>query len=118
LSKLYDQLKQAARQRGEEPEAGLLAQALQARRDAQSGPLDPAAMAPAQPAAAPQQAAPPPRRRFPRAPVLLTVAIFIAVLMAWRAAPWHAPAKLRIDPAALKLDSRLDDTRVRKTNTH
>jgi hypothetical protein len=30
------------------------------------------------------------------------------VALAWNAAPWRAPQKLKIDPAELKLDRSLD----------
>ena len=52
---------------------------------------------------------------MPLAAAGLAALIFLAVVLAWRAAPWKAPAKQRIDPAALKLDPYLDITRLRQT---
>ena len=86
----------------------LLLDALRKAEDARDRTrgIDPAAPpAPAVPAPA---AAPSPAGPSPLVGLGLAVAIFVAVVSAWHSQPWRAPAKARVDPAALKLDYRLD----------
>src|SRR5690242_10404086 len=40
--------------------------------------------------------------------IALAAAIFAVVVIAWNAAPWRAPQKIKIDPTDLKLDRSLD----------
>jgi hypothetical protein len=56
--------------------------------------------------------------RAPRSPVValaLTAAILLATWLAWHEQPWRAPVRMKIDPAALKLDRHLDSASPRGT---
>jgi hypothetical protein len=118
LSKLFDQLKNAARGR-EERSPGILLEALQrAKSSSPAGPDRPTAddapapvEAQSEPTLAgesPAEAAAPPAATGSYAGITLAVAIFVAVVLAWNAAPWRAPQKTKIDPTELKLDRHLD----------
>ena len=134
MSKLFDQLKDAARSRDKSP--GLLLEALEKShgRDAATAPDDP--VAPASGSAARAQAGAQSAEIGPRpsaaiaaagatsadvppaqaaagetsapstsyAGIALAAAILAVAWLAWNAAPWRAPQKLKIDPATLKLD--------------
>ena len=122
MSKLFDQLKDAARER----EGGILMDALARKQAANSAqaelPLPQAAAArlardeplPAfespPPANPEEQAARPPpvSSRSPLVGIGLAAAIFAVAVVAWHAAPWRAPQKVRIEPETLKLDRKLD----------
>ena len=119
MSKLFDQLKNAARDR-EERSPGLLLEALQkSKASSPTGPRgdDVAADDSRAEAAVPsgaRGATPdaavglPPPTSPPYLGIALAVAIFATVVVAWNAAPWRAPQKLKIDPTELKLDRTLD----------
>ena len=122
MSKLFDQLKKAARGRRDRS-PGLLLEALQKaqerRGDAPAAPASvvapdsPAARSPvvAQPAGTSAAASAPAASLASRSSysgILLAVAIFLVVLVAWHSAPWRAPAKVKIDPTELKLDRSFD----------
>ena len=93
MSKLFDQLKNASRNR-EEKSPGLLLEALQ--RSQQRDPNT--AADPVAPAKAGAQSP------APYAGIALATAIPATAWLVWSAAPWRAPEKARIDPSALKLD--------------
>jgi hypothetical protein len=126
LSKLFDQLKDAARSR-EESSPGLLANALKRQQEnaaavspAQAGAQSPELVSPAQAGAqsAPWPAAPSPDTRISRySGVGLAIIIFAVAVLAWRSAPWTPPRKHKIDPASLKLDRALDLQRVPSKGT-
>jgi hypothetical protein len=107
LSKLFDQLKTAARSRRDRS-PGLLLEALQKAQEARDGPAaaEPI-VAPGAPAGESEPAASL-ASRSSYSGVLLALAIFLVVLAAWYAAPWRAPAHIKIDPTDLKLDRSLD----------
>jgi hypothetical protein len=120
LSKLFDQLKKAARSRRDRS-PGLLLDALQKAQERRDAPVAPVSVATPdppgarsigepQPAIAPSVSAPaaPLDSRSSYSGILLAVAIFVAVLFAWHSAPWRAPQKIKIDPTELKLDRSLD----------
>jgi hypothetical protein len=128
LSKLFDQLKKAARTR-EEKSPGLLLEALkatseagQARPPADVAPASAGAQSPivasAQPvtpgAASPNPVTPGaalpqrPGAQSPYAGIIIAAAILGIVVLAWNAAPFRAPAKVKIDPSGLKLERSLD----------
>ena len=103
MSKLFDQLKDAARSR-EEKSPGLLLEALQRSQDrdpntaAETAPVAPAG----DPVAPGQASAQSPRTSY--AGIALAALILAVAWLAWNATPWRPPQKLRIDPATLKLD--------------
>ena len=129
MSKLFDQLKDAARER----EGGILLDALarkQAANPAQAelplpeaaaarlpqdvpplglqtaapaGPETPSPKPPTVPAGSP-----PLSDKSPLVGVGLAAAIFAVAVVAWHAAPWRPPQKVRIQPETLKLDRKLD----------
>ena len=112
MSKLFDQLKKAARTR-EEKSPGLLLEALKATSGA--GPDRPTAdVAPElagtqSPAATPQQTgAQSSHKPYPYAGIVVAAAILAVVVIAWNANPWRAPARVKIDPSGLKLERSLD----------
>jgi hypothetical protein len=121
LSKLFDQLKKAARSRRDRS-PGLLLEALQKAQETRDGPVAPASAAAPESSSAPSFAAPdragaPAAVSAPAAPfasrssysgILLALAIFLVVVAAWYSTPWRAPAKVKIDPTDLKLDRSLD----------
>jgi len=134
LSKLFDQLKEAARER----EGGILLDALARKQKAPGSaaqaelPLPQAAAerlreAPEPPAGEPAAAGRGPASAMASRPVApsrsslagiaLAVAIFALVFFAWEAAPWRAPQKLRIEPESLKLDRTLDLQRAPSKGT-
>jgi hypothetical protein len=113
LSKLLDQLKDATRTR-EEKSPGILLEALQRSqtRDPNTAAETAPVPAPA-PAGAPSPAAPAPNsvapepagaQSSPYAGIVLAAAILAGAWLAWNAAPWSAPQKVRIDASTLKLD--------------
>ena len=119
LSKLFDQLKKATRSR-EQKSPGLLLEALQ-KAQRYRDPITPAEpgtppgteAAAAKPgtAAAPAQAGS--ESLISKSPssyagIFLALAILAIVWLAWNAAPWRAPEKIKIDPTGLKLDRTLD----------
>jgi hypothetical protein len=107
LSKLFDQLKNAARDR-EQRSPGLLIEALQRKAPPAAEPDRPTAdEAPAQSGDEPAPASVAPANPA-FAGIALAIAIFAAVVVAWNAAPWRAPQKIRIEPTELKLDRNLD----------
>ncbi len=111
MSKLFDQLKKAARTR-EEKSPGLLLEALQRSQhpDAIVAPAEPVTPG-ATPAELVTPGAAPPQRlgaRFPYSGVILAAAILAVVVIAWNANPWRAPARVKIDPSGLKLERSLD----------
>jgi hypothetical protein len=119
LSKLFDQLKNAARGR-EERSPGLLLEALQkAKASSPTGANPPTGDdTPARPGAqaelplapdAPATTHPSPTTAVNSyVGIALAAGIFTAVVIAWNAAPWRAPQKIKIDPTELKLDRTLD----------
>jgi hypothetical protein len=116
LSKLFDQLKDAARSReGQSP--GLLANALQRQKAGQDAsgttPVE-AASAPESPAASGGTT---PSRITSYSGIGLAVLIFAVAVFAWHSAPFRAPQKLRIDPSGLKLDRSLDLDRTTPKGT-
>jgi hypothetical protein len=128
LSKLFDQLKGAARSR-EEKSPGLLVDALKRQQEGAAGP--PEAVAPAQAGA--QSAVPTPvtpgapeaQRTGGESPsrissisgIGLAILIFAVAVVAWRSAPWVPPKKLKIDPSELRLDRSLDLQRTTPKGT-
>ena len=108
MSKLFDQLKDAARSR-EEKSPGLLADALQRQK---SAPVEAAAPAPAAVPAATSST-----RITSYSGIGLAVVIFAVAVFAWHSAPFRAPQKLRIDPSGLKLDRTLDLQRTTPKGT-
>ena len=106
MSKLFDQLKNAARNR-EEKSPGLLLEALKSTSAA--GPDRPTAgVAPVSAGAQSPIVAPPPAKPSPYAGVIVAAAILGVVFLAWNASPWRAPARVKIDPSGLKLERNLD----------
>jgi len=104
LSKLFDQLKKAARSRRDRS-PGLLLEALQKAQDRRDGPVAP------EPVVTPAETSAPaafPASRSSYSGFLLALAIFLVVLAAWYSSPWRAPQKIKIDPTDLKLDRSLD----------
>jgi hypothetical protein len=122
LSKLFDQLKDAARSR-EEKSPGLLAGALKRQQENQAGgvPAEPppvAAATVADRAASPPVAAPHLLTRVSHfSGVGLAMLIFLVAVLAWRSSPFNPPHKLKIDPSVLKLDRTLDLGRVSPKGT-
>ena len=123
MSKLFDQLKDAARSR-EEKSPGILADALKRQHQRQAGeaaPQPPAgnAAAGADPALAqPAPAAPQLLTRLSHlSGVGLAILIFLVAVLAWRSAPFTPPRKLKIDPSELKLDRTLDLGRLSPKGT-
>ena len=141
MSKLFDQLKDAARNR-EEKSPGLLVDALRRQQEASAageaatgepvppvdsgGPVTPGA--PQEQRAGAQPAAPlvTPAKAGPQASasrfsqysgVGLAIIIFAVAVLAWRAAPWSPPLKHRIDPSELRLDRTLDLQRAPSKGT-
>lgn len=105
MSKLFDQLKGAARDR----EGGLLLAALakaQQRKDGTSSPPATATAAPAKAGAKSTASS-----HTPYAGIAVALAIFAIVILAWHSAPWRAPDRRKIDPATLKLDRNFDPER-------
>jgi len=109
LSKLFDQLKDAARSR-EEKSPGLLVDAL--KRQQEGGPVTPGA--PTEPVT---PAAPSPTRISSYSGIGLAIIIFLVAVLAWRSAPWSPPKKHRIDPSELKLDRSFDSQRIPSRGT-
>jgi len=118
LSKLFDQLKKAAGSR-EQKSPGLLLDALQkaqSRVDADRGVVPTAIVAPpATPGAAPPEPVTPgaatpqrPGAQSTYAGAIVAAAILGVVVLAWNAAPFRVPAKVKIDPSGLKLERNLD----------
>jgi hypothetical protein len=70
-----------------------------------------------EPGSPPSHGQPATRQRHSTPVIAATLAtvIFLGVAFAWRSAPWKYPPKVRIDPAALKLEHNLDITRLRQT---
>ena len=111
MSKLFDQLKDAARSREQSP--GLLLGALQRSQErdpttaadtvapGQAGAHSSGAPAPVAvgPVAPPQSGA-----RSSYAGIGLAAVILTVTWLAWNAAPWRAPQRVKIDPTTLKLD--------------
>ena len=116
MSKLFDQLKDAARSR-EEKSPGLLVDALKRQQEGVAPAPD--AVAPAPDAVAPAQAGAqsPPSRISSFSGVGLAILIFAVAVLAWRAAPWVPPKKLKIDPSELRLDRSLDLQRTTPKGT-
>ena len=125
MSKLFDQLKDATRNR-EEKSPGLLLEALQRSqtRDpntaAETAPAD--SIAPAKAGAqsaenGPRPGAPTVAAGATSAPsssyagIILAAIILAVAWLAWNAAPWRPPHKVKIDPAALKLDRNFQPDR-------
>ena len=126
MSKLFDQLKDAARSR-EEKSPGLLADALKRQQEnavagqpaatSAEGVTPAKAGAPSSPAAE-STAAPFPGTRISRySGVGLAIIIFAVAVLAWRSAPWTPPRKYKIDPSELKLDRTLDLQRAPSKGT-
>ena len=118
MSKLFDQLKDAARSR-EEKSPGLLVDALKRQQQGAAGPAEAEAVAPAEPeAVAPAQAgAQSPPRISSFSGVALAILIFAVAVLAWRSAPWMPPKKHKIDPSELRLDRSLDLQRTTPKGT-
>ena len=117
MSKLFDQLKDAARSR-EEKSPGLLVDAL--RRQQEGGPVTPGAPAePVTPGApeAQRPGAQVPSRISSYSGIGLAIVIFLVAVLAWRSAPWSPPKKHRIDPSELKLDRSFDSQRIPSRGT-
>ena len=112
MSKLFDQLKDAARSR-EEKSPGLLVDAL--KRQQQGDPVTPGT--PVAQAQSPEAEAPAPDRISSYSGVGLAIVIFLVAVLAWRSAPWSPPKKHRIDPSELKLDRSLDPQRIPSRGT-
>ena len=122
MSKLFEQLKDAARSR-EEKSPGLLADALKRQQENQGGgvgaelpPVAPATVTDPhgnQPVAAPQFLT----RVSHFSGVGLAVLIFLVAVLAWRSAPFTPPHRLKIDPSELKLDRSIDLGRVSPKGT-
>jgi hypothetical protein len=113
VSKLFDQLKDAARSR-EEKSPGLLADALKRQQENAAGAeaVTPEAVAPG----APQEQRP--GTQFSRfSGVGLAIIIFAVAVLALRSAPWTPPRKHKIDPSELKLDRSLDLQRAPSKGT-
>ena len=122
MSKLFDQLKDAARSR-EEKSPGLLADALKRQQQVQAGEVSPEPP-PAGPADASAPAVSPPTappqlltRVSHFSGVGLAILIFVVAVLAWRSSPFNPPRKLKIDPSELKLDRTLDLGRVSPKGT-
>jgi hypothetical protein len=122
LSKLFDQLKDAARSR-EEKSPGLLADALKRQQQNRTGEAssEPTPVAPptvADSAVSPPAASPQLLTRVSHfSGVGLAILIFLVAVLAWRASPFNPPRKLRIDPSELKLDRTLDLGRISPKGT-
>ena len=112
LSKLFDQLKNAARTR-EEKSPGLLLEALQKSQQGIVAPAQADAQS-AQPVAPAQAGAQSPRSY---SGIALAILIFVVAVLAWHSQPWRAPQKLKIDPSELKLDRTLDLHRLPSEGT-
>jgi hypothetical protein len=118
LSKLFDQLKDAARSR-EEKSPGLLADALKKQQQNRTGEVS-SKPAPVEPPTVADSAVSPPQlltRVSHFSGVGLAVLIFLVAVLAWRASPFNPPRKLKIDPAELKLDRTLDLGRISPKGT-
>jgi hypothetical protein len=122
LSKLFDQLKDAARTR-EEKSPGLLAGALKRQQENQAG-----SVSPEQPAVTPATIADRSVSQPVALPHLLTrvshfsgvglaLLIFLVAILAWRSAPFNPPHKLKIEPSELRLDRTLDLGRISPKGT-
>jgi len=107
LSKLFDQLKKAARTR-EEKSPGLLLEALRSQGAAPAAAVTPAQAGAQSPAATPAQGAQSSHKPFPYAGIIVAAAILGIVVLAWNANPWRVPARVKIDPSGLKLERNLD----------
>ena len=94
MSKLFEKLKGAARER----EGGLLLDALASKKAVEPAPL------PAPPA--------PSSSHTPLAGIAVALAIFGLVMVAWHSTTWRLPPKTRIDATSLKLDRSLDVNRT------
>ena len=121
MSKLFDQLKVAARSR-EENSPGLLAGALKRQQQNEAGevPAEPLPAAPAATDRAVVSSAASPQlltRVSHFSGVGLAILIFLVAVLAWRSSPFNPPRKLRIDPSELKLDRTLDLGRVSPKGT-
>ena len=123
MSKLFDQLKNAARSREEVPSSGILIDALNRQQRAAAPSVEPgpaASSTGSEPAAAatPGEAT---RARSLRGAsysgIALAAIIFVVVVFAWHSAPFRVPPKLRIDPSGLKLDRSLDLQRTTPKGT-
>ena len=110
MSKLFDQLKDAARSR-EEKSPGLLADALKRQQEAAPQAVSAAPSPESVAVAAPNRSPSPPpsgTRISSYSGVGLAVLIFTVAVLAWRATPWIPPRMLKIDPSELRLDRTLD----------
>ena len=116
MSKLFDQLKDAARSR-EEKSPGLLADALQRQKSAPEASAADPAPSPAPPESPHPAGTAAPRRISSYSGIGLAVLIFAIAVFAWHSAPFRAPQKLRIDPSDLKLDRTLDLERTMPKGT-
>jgi hypothetical protein len=117
LSKLFDQLKDAARSRGEKS-PGILVDALRRQQDGASADVEPVAPAPDNGA----RGQAPSGAQSPKSPVSLSgiglaVVIFLVAVLAWRSTPFTPPRKHKIDPTELKLDRSFDPQRVSPKGT-
>ena len=122
MSKLFDQLKDAARSR-EEKSPGLLVDALKRQQEGAAGPAEPAEalVTPGAPEAQRPGAQSPTAPATPRfssfSGVALAILIFAVAVLAWRSAPWVPPKKHKIDPSELRLDRSLDLQRTTPKGT-
>ena len=117
MSKLFDQLKDAARSR-EEKSPGLLVGALKRQQEAAAAPVAAEPIAAADPIAVsePKSGAESPLiSQF--SGVGLAILIFFVAVLAWRSSPFTPPRKLKIDPSELRLDRTLDLQRVSPKGT-
>ena len=127
MSKLFDQLKDATRNR-EEKSPGILLEALQRSqtRDpntaGETAPVAAPAAAPTDPVAPAPSSVAPTQAGAPSssyAGIALAAIILAVAWLAWNATPWRAPQKVKIDPATLKLDRsfQLDRPSPKGTST-
>ena len=125
MSKLFDQLKDAARSR-EEKSPGLLADALRRQQEAAASAPDPVAtpgplVAPV-PVVTPAGIKPGAGSQLPTclsqfSGIGLALLIFLVAVLAWRSSPFTPPRKLKIDPSELRLDRTLDLQRLSPKGT-
>ena len=119
MSKLFDQLKDAARSR-EEKSPGLLVDALRRQKEGATPADAPEAAITADPGQ-PVTPPPPPPQFLTRVShfsgVGLALLIFIVAVLAWRSSPFNPPRKLKIDPSELRLDRTLDLDRISPKGT-